>query len=243
LKDAAKRRTVGRSERRLEWALSVLLEATRTTRRNVDLLTAAQALSVAKSALGGLSKVSERIGISVQMLRDFACVDSLCPTVKQMYAEGRLTSVDAAVRLSRLRPAEQKPVARSYEAGKITSKDVRDIVAIRRRFPDVPIRDAIVRVKKSRDITRYVIKFPGHLNDSQKARLRRRFGRIIGCANVVSLRSEGKTSMLVISEEGEKRLRREASKQGISKRDFVHRVMSRGHMTHEGGNKKSGRRP
>jgi len=205
----------------LEWALGVLLEATRTTTRNVDLMTVSRALEIARGRLGSQQAVSERLGLSAQMLRDFAAVEKLCRPVQKMYADKRLTSVDVAVKLSRLAPSEQQVLARERASGRLTSKEVRDVVSLRRRMPEMTIERAIQRVKASADIKAYVIILPLSSGGPSVSALRARFAKLVASGNIVSLKAQGRIATLTITVEGQKRLQAEAKRRGMTKRRLV----------------------
>jgi len=211
-----------------EWALSVLLQATRTTKRGVDLVTASRALAIAREALGGLKAVADRVGLSEQMLRDFACVEELCAAVRKMYAEKRLTSVDVAVRLSRLPRSEQLTVAREHLAGRLTSKQVRDVVSLRRRNRELSIQDAIGRVRDSADVRTYIIRFPVGPCVPSTSELRGRFSRIVGKGNILSIEVKEDIGILAITPRGEKRLRAEARERATTARGLVESVLEEG---------------
>ena len=104
---------------RLEKALVILLGSTHRNRRKKNLLEVAQQLQIARRILGSQKAVAERIGLSEEMLREFASVKKLCPFVKEMIEGGHLTSIDVAYRLNMLPDSEQKLVALAYAAGEL----------------------------------------------------------------------------------------------------------------------------
>jgi hypothetical protein len=85
----------------------------------------------------------------------------------------------------------------------------------------------IDRIKESKDIIRYVIKF--RIDKKKGIRfLRRRLSHLLGEKNIVSLKVDGKIADLVISEEGRRTLQEEAKKRGLTKRELVQGVVGRG---------------
>jgi len=212
---------------RLENALVYLLASTRRTRRGPNLIRVARELAVAREGLG-LRAVAELVGVGTEMLREFASVEKLSPAVKKMIADGRISSVDVAYRLSMLPDADQSAVAKEYAGGNLSLKDVRDVVSFRRRNREKPIRKAIERVKASRDVRRYIVKFRFCGDESGLSFLRARFSKVLGKSNIVSLEAAMGVAMLTIAEEGRRRLQEEAKRRGITKRKLVEQLTLEG---------------
>jgi len=160
------------------------------------------------------------------MLREFASVNKLSEPVKEIVKDGRLTSVDVTYRISMLPKLEQLPVATEYVKGQISGKEVRDIISLSKRNPEWKIQEVIERVKSSRDIIQYLIRFRVATN-MKKETLRSKFAAVLGDKNIVSLEINGKIANLAITEEGRKILQREAKKRSITKRKFINLVIER----------------
>jgi hypothetical protein len=213
-------------EARLEKALIRLIGSTRRSRRSKNLIEVAKELAVAEKLLGSRKIVSEKIGISEEMLREFASVKKLSKSVKEMIKDGRLTSVDIAYRISMLPKSEQLQVARAYIEDDLSGKDVRDVVALCKRNAERKTQEVIKQVKSSQDIIQYIIRF--RLREKVgTAALRRKFAAMLGDRNIVSLEVKGKIVNLTISDEGRKMLQKEAKKRGITKRKFINLVVER----------------
>jgi len=209
----------------LEEALVSLLGSTHRKRRKKNLLEVARQLQVARRILGSLKAVAERIDVSEEMLREFASVKKLSPLVREMIKDGRLTSVEVAYRLSMLPDSEQKLVALAYAGGELNVKDVRDVVSFRKRYPKKTIRHAVERVKSSRDIVQYLVKFRISERGMNEVALRHRFSKLLGNANIVSLNIKGRVATLTINEEGQKRLQAVAKERGMTKGKLVRQVI------------------
>ncbi len=209
------------SDARLERALAYLLAGTRRVRRGPDLLKIARELGVARRGLGSLKAVANVVGISAEMLREFASVEGLSPVVKRMIAEGRVSSVDAAYRLSMLPEADQVAVAEQYLSGKLGPRDVRDLVSFLKRNPRRSVQRAIRRIKRTRDVKRYVIKFPVCRDAADLPGLRARFAKVIGKRNVVSVEADGTVGSVTVNEEGRRRLQARAKELRTTKRKVV----------------------
>jgi len=209
---------------RLEKALAVLIGSTRRNLRRKNLLEVADQLEIACEILGSRRTVAKRLDVSEEMLREFASVERLSSHVKELVRQGRLTSVDTAYRFSMLPDREQDLTAEAYISGDLSGQDVRDVVSFRRRNPEMTIEEAIERVKASRDVVHYVIRFPVSENTAGRDASLRRFSEVVGNKNVVGFEVSKGIATLTVTEEGEKRLRMTAKERGISKRELVRQL-------------------
>jgi hypothetical protein len=205
----------------LENSIARLIASTRRTSRNVNLLEVAKEIRTAERILGSRKRLSQSIGLSEEMIREFTCVEKLAPAVKEMVRKGLLKGVDIAYRLSMLKASDQEPVAREFVEGKITGKDIKDIVSFRKRHPESPIQVAIKRVKSSRTIIQYVVEFPIDKNMPTFTVLVSRFRKLLGEKRIVSLKRRNDTGILIIDEDGQKRLIEKARKSGLTRRQVV----------------------
>jgi hypothetical protein len=215
-----KKKLNSNEEVRLEKALIRLIGSTRRSRRSKNLIEVAKELAVAEKLLGSKKIIAEKIGISEEMLREFESVKKLSNSVKEVIINGRLTSVDVAYRLSMLPAVDQLKVAKAYIEGGLNTKDIRDIVTIFKRNPKSDIDTLIDRIKSSKDIIQYVIKFR-ILNKQEIRLLKEKFSKILGDENIISFEVNGKIAKLVINEKGQKILQEEANKYGITKRKLI----------------------
>lgn len=214
---------------RLDQALARLIANTRRTRRAKNLLEIASEQSLAESLLGGRRALAKRIGISEEMLREFASVNDLEDSVKDLVGRGLLTSVDAAYRISLLPKEDQLLVAKAYVGGELSGKDLRDVVSLRRSNVEVPISELVNRVRSGRRVVEYAVRLrcsPG----AELDRLRGRFQKLVGEEHIRSVNMEGNVVTLVIDEEGKRRIQAEASKRGITKRELIRSIKEGAHQ-------------
>jgi len=213
-------------QERLEKALVRLVGSTRRLRRVKNLMEVANELEVAEKLLGGREVVAKKIGLSEEMLREFASVTNLHKSVKEMVKAGLVTSVDTAYRISMLPKSEQLQVARWYVKNELSGKEVRDVIALRKRNLGCDLGEIIESVKRDRDIIQYVIKF--RLNVKKGIRvLRKRFSQLIGKENVISLETDGRIAKLILSEMGRRILQEEAKKRKMTKRKLIQLIVDR----------------
>lgn len=211
-------------EARLEKALVCLVGSTRRNRRAKNLLYVAKELKIAEKLLGSRRAVAKQIRLSEEMLREFASVMKLDKSVMQMVKDKLLTSVDVAYRVSMLNKSDQLKVAQAYVKKDLSGKDVKEVVALWKKNTKCTVEEVVRRIKSSRDIVQYVIRFRRREKE-ELAVLRRKFAAILGKDNVVSLEIKGKIVNLTISEKGRQILQQEAKKHGLSKRKLIERVI------------------
>jgi len=221
-----KRKLTSAEQARLETALVRLVGSTWRLHRVKNLLEVANELKVAEELLGGREVVAKEIGLSEEMLREFASVTKLDKSVQHMVKKGLLSSVDVAYRISMLPKGDQLQVARAYIENKLSGKEVRDVVSSFKRNLNQNIEEAIERVKSSRDIIQYIIRFRVAKGVRKKV-LRYKFAAMLGGRNIVSLEVNGKVANLTITEKGRKILQREAKKRGVTKRKFVNLMVEK----------------
>lgn len=215
-----KTRLSASEKERLEKALIRLVGSTGRSHRAKNLLEVATELEVAKKLLGSRKVIAKRIGLSDEMLREFESVTRLDKSVQNIVKKGLLSSVDVAYRISMLPKGDQLQVARAYVEKKLSGKEVRDVVSLFKRNANQTIEEVIERVKSSRDITQYLIRFR-IAKSVRKEILRGKFATMLGGSNIVSLEVKGKVANLTITEEGRIKLQREAKKRGMTKRKLV----------------------
>jgi hypothetical protein len=209
-------------------ALSALIASTKRVRRKLDLLRVAKFLDAAIKGLGSLQAVSETIGVSPEMLRQFACVKKLAPQVKRLIARRAITSVDVAYRLSKLSPADQRYVAARVSKGALASEDVRAIVALRKADPRSRISRITERVLASRAIKEYEARFVVPATGANPQALRRAFSTVVGEGNIRAFSVENQVGTLVVSLRGRDRLQEAAKKHKLTKRELIQDLVLKG---------------
>jgi hypothetical protein len=203
-----------------------LIANTRCVRRKLSLVEVARWIDTARRGLGSLGALARRVGLSQEMLREFATVNALSPKVKKLVAERKIDAVDVVHRLSKLPPSEQYRVAKLVVTGDLDSSDVRAVVSFRRSAPGLDMREAIDRVRSSRNIKEYVAYFPVPTDARELRVLRPRFSALVGDTNIRALAVQGALGTLVLNSEGSKRLADAARRRGVTKRSLIGKVIS-----------------
>lgn len=216
----------------LDRAIAALIANTRRVRRKLSLVEIADRIDVVRKALGTFASVSETVGVSEQQLRDFLSVRRLSSPVLKMVSQRRIDSVDVVRQLGKLSRREQGIVGRRFAEGALTSKDVRAIVALRKRQPRAGMQTVMRREASSRDIKEYVAEFfvPGQLAQRERKRTRHYFEEVLGRGNIRSLRlppSRGSGSV-GFTAAGLRKFEAAAKSRGLTKRDLIEQLIRGG---------------
>lgn len=171
--------------------------------------------------MGGLKKVSDAIGLSPEMLRQFSRVERLSPETKKLVYKGVIQSVDIADRISRLPMPDQLPVAQAVARGELGDDDVRTVVSLKKELPKIPITEVITRVQASRNIKEYVVQFLVSSKEFKKKDLEIRFIRLLGKKNFISLSVKNGVGTLIFNTAGRNRLQEVAKRKGLTKRRLI----------------------
>jgi len=215
----------GYSQSEVEDALAGLIASTKRIHRKLNLLQIAKKIEIARKGLGNLKKVSEAIGLSTEMLRQFSRVTKLAPKARRFVARGVIQRVDIADRISRLPPGDQFPVAQAVARGDLNTDDVRAIITFRKNQPKLPISKVISRVMSSRNIKEYVVQFLVPPQEEMK-NIEGRFSKLIGQDGIRSVTAEKRMGTLLLNKDGKNRLELIAKKKGLTKRSLVKEIIS-----------------
>lgn len=222
-----RRSSLGRTDQaRLDDALAGLIASTRRGKRKLTLVEVAEKMHVAIALLGSLRAVADRIGLSEEMVRQFTRVEKLSPSVKQLAASGRLTSVDLADRLSRFPPEDQLQIARAVLSGDLTPADVRALLGVRKSSPRAQIRDLMDRIKSTRNIREYVAEFLMPRPAPTSACLMKRLSKVVGGEHLRRLEIGEVIGRAVLDTRGKLALEDAAKRARLTKRELLRRLVS-----------------
>jgi hypothetical protein len=216
---------IGYSQSEVEDALAGLIASTKRIHRKLNLLQIAKKIEIARKGLGNLRNVSEAIGLSTEMLRQFSRVTKLDPEARRFVMQGAIKSVDIADRISRLPAADQFLVAQRVARGELNSDDVRAVISFRKDQPKLPISKVISRVTGSRNIREYVVQFRVPAEEELK-NIEDRFSKLLGQDVVRSVNLEKGLGTLILNEDGKKRFELIAKEKGLTKRALVKKIIS-----------------
>jgi hypothetical protein len=210
----------------LKEALAVLISCTRSRRRPLPLTEIVNWLDIAVSKLGSYSAVGERIGLSGKMLRQFAAVKELTPSVQDLFAERRLDSVDAAVHLAMLSRHDQEVVAKALASQIIRTIDVRAIIQLRQLEKSEPIDSLIRRTVDSKTKQEFIAEFVVRGGRS-RGDLIRAFEAYIPSQDIVRLELQGALGRLVLTDAGKRSLAKAAEALGVSMQRVIPAIIEK----------------
>ena len=221
--DRARKRDYSQSE--VEDALAGLIASTKRIHRKLNLVQIARKIEIARKGLGNLKNVSDAIGLSTEMLRQFSRVKKIAPEARRFVTGGAIQSVDIADRISRLPPADQFLVAQAVARGELNSDDVRAVISFRKDQPKLPISKVISRVTDSRNVREYVVQFLVPAEEELK-NIEDRFPKLLGQDGVRSVNVEKGLGTLILNKDGRNRFELIAKRKGLTKRALVEKVIS-----------------
>jgi len=221
--DRVQKRDYSQSE--LEDALAGLIASTKRIHRKLNLVQIAKKIEIARKGLGNLKNVSDAIGLSTEMLRQFSRVTKIAPEARCFLTGGAIQSVDIADRISRLPPADQFLVAQAVARGELNSDDVRAVISFRKDQPKLPISKVISRVTDSRNVREYVVQFLVPAEEELK-NIEDRFPKLLGQDGVRSVNVEKGLGTLILNKDGRNRFELIAKRKGLTKRALVEKVIS-----------------
>jgi hypothetical protein len=230
-----KRRVLSRKEQLLlDDALAALLASTRRAKRSLNLTEVSRKLHTAVRLLGSHRAVADALGLSDETVRQFSRIEKLTPDVRELVANGQITSMDLADRLSRFPPADQYPVAAAVVSGSLDAYDVRAIIGLRKVMPKTPIQQLIRRVRRSRNIKEYGAEFLLPHPVPSSATLTKRLSRLFARRDIRDLERGERVGRVFLTANGKRALEEAARQEGLTKRELLQRLIE-GEANEHGG--------
>lgn len=208
----------------LNRALAILISNTRSKKRVLPLTQIAEWLKVAVNKLGSYSAVADRIGLSPQMVGQFASVDRLAPSARRLVERRKLDSVDAVAHMAMLPAKQQKAVAKALTEGELDTSDIRPVVQLQRAGFSDSIEEIIARAKNIKTKREYVAEFVVRGSRDQE-RIIKTFQKYISPKEIIRVDIEGALGKLVLTQTGKKELFRAARDLGISINQVIPRIL------------------
>ncbi|SRR6266496_3386 len=225
LRQVTKLRVKNRSrQRRLDEALAAIISSTHAKNRPLPLTRIARWLDLAVSELGSYKAVSDRVGVSPKMLRQFSYVKNLAKPVKDLFERRQLDSVDAAAHLKLIPRHQQRFVGEALARGDLDTDDLRAVAQLRRIRADSPIGTIVEAVQNTKTKRHYVVEFVIRGSTSAK-QIQRAFQKHISPKEVVSLAIDGPIGRLTLSRRGKEQLFKAARDLGVGLKDVVPKIL------------------
>lgn len=206
-------------------AIAALIKNTKTTKRRISLIEMAEWLDLAVKDLGSINSVAETISLSPNMLRQFLYVRKLSKDVQALFADRKIDSVDAAVHLSMLKEQDQKIVGLAMAEGDLTSAELRAIREFRKGTPNIHMNKIIEKVKSTQNIKQHIAEFVVRSKKIHEQMLKKRFAKVIGLQNIISLTLKGSIGRIVMSSKGKDLLQKYAKERDFTKAKAISSIV------------------
>lgn len=128
--------------------LSQLIVNTKTKKRGKDLLTISEIIWRMKERLGSIQALSDRIGLSTEMIREFLLVRSLPSEVKKLVKEREIDSIGSIKEIATIKEP-LKQIEFATESIGLSTTEVRDLKQLV-KYAGVSPRDAKQIILKGR---------------------------------------------------------------------------------------------
>lgn len=208
----------------LEKRLARLLANTLRTKRPHPITVIANDIIFLKNELSSLKEVSERVGISVEMLRRFLCVNNLNPKVKQLVKKRDIDSVEMVNHLCSFDNDSQIVITQDIIEGRLAASDIKVLRSYKNRYPDLKIKKLIGRVIDSKDKTDFVLYFHVPI-DIQPAKILKKFHELLGKKEIVFFEPSRIICKIKLTKVGLKRIRKEAKGKKLDLRKYIEKYI------------------
>ena len=213
-----------KKEIELDRALALLIANTKRKKRLCSLVEISENLNFALKELGTYRELSNRIGLSETMLRQFNGIDRLSPKVKALFQKRVLDSVDAVSQISIFPFNEQEFVVKELAQGNIDTLDIRAILSLWKKNTGAPIADLVQKVAESKNKKYFVAEFVIKESLGEKDLLPI-FEKEIPSEQIVKLEVDGSLGRLIINGKGKKSLQNLAKKRGVRLSELISLIL------------------
>jgi len=214
-----------------------LILNTNRVNRPLNLIKVSRKMKKYVNTLGSTKAAAEDLKLSPRMVNLFLTVLGLPPEIKSLIEERKIESLDLAYRLTLLDNLEDQVfLASKYIEGEIETKDVREIVSIKRKKPDTGIKEILSDFYKYKDTKRYRYvlsvfslgrRKPGGTSAGIRNEIEKKIEGELGSNSLECVEISGSVVALTLTEVGYRLLQRRAKKLGISKKEAVTEILCR----------------
>ncbi len=210
--------------RTLENELAYIIANTKRKNRSSSIPEIASAIGYCLSKIGGYSTLSDRVGLSETMLRQFTRIHNLDLSIQNLFKERILDSVDVIPQLAQLSIDDQRYVAEQLSKNTINTKDVRAVREIRKRDKSTLIEEIVRHVETSKSKKVFVAEFVLRGGVKLDAALNR-IGEYISKSNIIDASADGALAKLTLNEDGNIELRKTAKKLGVTIAQVINHIL------------------
>jgi len=205
--------------------LALVIACTKRKRRPASLIEIAESIESLVCAFGSLSELSERVGISEKMLKQFLSVEMLSPEVIELVKNRTLDSVDAVYHLSRLKTDDQIYLSSLIGVDGFDTKDLRDVLELKRREERISFAEIVNRVMQSKTQKQYVLEFVAR-GDVTPEKAKERLMRYLNEKSILSTLVNGTFGQVNLNSDGMKLLKRISKKYSMPVKMLLPRILS-----------------
>ncbi len=209
----------------LEDALVSIITNTKRKNRASSIPEIASAIEYCLLEIGGYSALSNRVGLSETMLRQFTRIHNLDIGVQNLFKERILDRVDVIPQLAQLSRDDQRYVAEQLSKNTIDTKDVRAVREIRKRDKFTLIEEIVRHVEASKSKKVFVAEFVLRGGVKLDAALNR-IGEHISKSNILDANADGTLAKLTLNEDGNIELHKTAKRLGVTLAQVINHILS-----------------
>lgn len=210
-----------KKESKREVVIARLIANTLRRKRPNNLIEIACDIKWLQNDLGSLKAVSGTIGISTDMLRQFLSIERVCPEVRELVEKRKIDLINIVHYMRNFEPKAQQIIAKEVIAGRLSATDIRVLAPLKQSLSHLTVEQLISHVQKSRNIKIYVAYFRVPLRFKSDSTLKRRFEKIVGKSEIVSLTVKDTVGTLKLTSLGQKKIKEAAKERNLSLRKFV----------------------
>lgn len=215
------------SQKKREQIIARLIANTHRRKRTRNLFDIARDIKTLENDFGNLKEVTKILNISSEMLRKILSVLQLAPNVQKLFKSRRIDVVNVAYFMKDFSSKDQKIIADSIIADRLTGDDLKVLAPLHRAQPNLSIKQLISRIIDSKDTKIYVAYFliPENLHGAKK--IPRQLKQILPAKEIVSLKIEKGYGILKLTPIGYKQLRKNAKDNNVSLRKYIDNILNK----------------
>ncbi|GAA5481405.1 hypothetical protein [Haloferula sargassicola] len=209
----------------LDQDLAKIVGNTRRKNRVLSIPDLADCIRRSADALGGVVQLGERVMLSPTMLRQFLSVENLHPSVRALFDNRDLDSVDLCAQLATLDSEDQIVLSREVLAGSLQTKDVRDFRELRKRSKTCSADEILRKVVEAKPQVEFLAEFILRSGDDPQS-VENRLLKHLDAADVIRIGVDGSIASLSLTKAGRDRLLDLSKSSGFTLEQTIQMVAS-----------------
>lgn len=198
------------TQEQINKTIARIIISTKRKKRKYSLFEIAVDINDLKKEMGTMQEVSKVIGVSSGMLNRFLSVFKLSQPIVELVKKRKIDSIAMALDLSKLNEDDALKLADLISSNKLSTQDLRTLIAYRKQYKDSSIIDLSQKIQASKNIKVSVIRI--NKKDTTKTinQLDSSFVNQIGKENLIKIVQDNNFIDIKLSKDGEKILRQKA---------------------------------